>query len=161
MVIETYAMESSVLRAQELADRNGEAAAANDAAMTRVYMTGAMEGIESATRMVLAAASEGDMFRSQIAILAVCLSMNRSILLHCGRRLRRRSSKPGNTRWCSSLRCRSAKTRPAYEASNGANCHPNSATAGYLQSFSTYIRDAEAAMEESLRDGPFLWSDAP
>ena len=69
MVIETYAMESAVLRAQKLAARNGEAGAANAIAMTRVYMAGALERIESAARMVLAAASEGDMLRSQMAIL--------------------------------------------------------------------------------------------
>ena len=38
MVIETYAMESAVLRAQKLAARNGEAGAAYAVAMTRVYM---------------------------------------------------------------------------------------------------------------------------
>jgi hypothetical protein len=37
--------------------------------MTRVYISGAMEKIESAARMVIAASSEGDMLRSQLAIL--------------------------------------------------------------------------------------------
>jgi len=69
MTIETYAMESAVLRAQKLATRNGEASAANAIAMTRVYMAGALDKIESAARMVIAAASEGDMLRSQMAIL--------------------------------------------------------------------------------------------
>ena len=69
MVIETYAMESAVLRAQKLAARNGEAGAALAIAMTRVYMSGAMEKIESAARLVIAACAEGDMLRSQLAIL--------------------------------------------------------------------------------------------
>ena len=69
MTIETYAVESAVLRAQKLAARNGETGAANAIAMTRVYMAGALERIESAARMVIAAASEGDMLRSQMAIL--------------------------------------------------------------------------------------------
>jgi len=69
MVIETYAMESAVLRAQKLAARNGEAGAALAVAMTRVYISGAMEKIESAARMVVAACAEGDMLRSQLAIL--------------------------------------------------------------------------------------------
>jgi len=69
MTIETYAMESAVLRAQKLAARNGEASAANAIAMTRVYMAGALDKIESAARMVIAASSEGDMLRSQMAIL--------------------------------------------------------------------------------------------
>jgi alkylation response protein AidB-like acyl-CoA dehydrogenase len=69
MVIEAYAMESAVLRAQKLAMRNGEAGSAYATAMTRVYMAGAIERIESAARKVIAAASEGDMLRSQMAIL--------------------------------------------------------------------------------------------
>ena len=69
MTIETYAMESAVLRAQKLATHNGEASAANAVAMTRVYMAGALDKIESAARMVIAASSEGDMLRSQMAIL--------------------------------------------------------------------------------------------
>jgi butyryl-CoA dehydrogenase len=69
MTIETYAMESAVLRAQKLAARVGEANAAHAIAMTRVYMAGALEKIESAARTVIAAAAEGDMLRSQMAIL--------------------------------------------------------------------------------------------
>ncbi|HEX9110943.1 MAG TPA: acyl-CoA dehydrogenase family protein, partial [Terriglobales bacterium] len=69
MVIETYAMESAVLRAQKLAARTGEDGAAYPVAMTRVYMAGAIERIESAARMVIAACAEGDMLRSQMAIL--------------------------------------------------------------------------------------------
>jgi len=69
MVIETYAMESAVLRAQKLVARNGEAGAALAVAMTRVYTSGAIEKIESAARLVIAACAEGDMLRSQLAIL--------------------------------------------------------------------------------------------
>jgi butyryl-CoA dehydrogenase len=68
MTIETYAMESVVLRAQKLAGR-GEAAATIPIAMARVYLVGAMERIESAAKAVLAASAEGDMLRSQMAIL--------------------------------------------------------------------------------------------
>jgi alkylation response protein AidB-like acyl-CoA dehydrogenase len=69
MTIETYAMESVVLRAQKLAARTGEANAAHAIAMTRVCLAGALEKIESAARTVIAAAAEGDMLRSQMAIL--------------------------------------------------------------------------------------------
>jgi butyryl-CoA dehydrogenase len=69
MTIETYAMESAVLRAQKLALRNGEANSTLAAAMTRIYISGAMEKIESAARMVIAACADGDMLRSQLAIL--------------------------------------------------------------------------------------------
>jgi alkylation response protein AidB-like acyl-CoA dehydrogenase len=69
IVIETYAMESAVLRAQKIADAQGEAAAALPIAMTRVYLTQAMEKIEAAARKVIAAVAEGDMLRTQLAIL--------------------------------------------------------------------------------------------
>jgi alkylation response protein AidB-like acyl-CoA dehydrogenase len=69
MTMETYAMESAVLRAQKIAEANGEAAAALPIAMTRVYLTQAMEKIESAARKVIAAVAEGDMLRTQMAIL--------------------------------------------------------------------------------------------
>ena len=45
MVIETYAMESAVLRAQKLASRNGESESGLAIAMTRVYLAGAIERI--------------------------------------------------------------------------------------------------------------------
>ena len=37
--------------------------------MTRVYLTQAMEKIESAARKVIAAVAEGDMLRTQLTIL--------------------------------------------------------------------------------------------
>jgi len=69
IIIETYAMESCLLRAQKLVQRNGEAASALPIAMTRVYLATAMEKIEAATKKVLAAVAEGDMLRTQLAIL--------------------------------------------------------------------------------------------
>jgi butyryl-CoA dehydrogenase len=69
MTIETYAMESVVLRAQKIAEQKGEAAASLPVAMTRVYLSQAMDKIESAARKVIAAVAEGDMLRTQLAIL--------------------------------------------------------------------------------------------
>jgi alkylation response protein AidB-like acyl-CoA dehydrogenase len=69
IAIETYAMESAVLRAQKIVARKGESAAAQPIAMTRVYLSHAMEKIESAARKVIAAVAEGDMLRTQLAIL--------------------------------------------------------------------------------------------
>jgi alkylation response protein AidB-like acyl-CoA dehydrogenase len=69
IVIETYAMESAVLRAQKIAERNGENAAALPVAMTRVYLSQAMEKIEAAAKKVIAAVADGDMLRTQLAIL--------------------------------------------------------------------------------------------
>jgi alkylation response protein AidB-like acyl-CoA dehydrogenase len=69
MTIETYAMESAVLRAQKLFETKGEKNAAFALAMTRVYLTQAMEKIESAAKKIIAAVADGDMLRTQLAIL--------------------------------------------------------------------------------------------
>jgi alkylation response protein AidB-like acyl-CoA dehydrogenase len=69
MAIETYAMESAVLRAQKIVERNGENAASLPIAMTRVYLSQAMEKIEAAAKKVIAAVADGDMLRTQLAIL--------------------------------------------------------------------------------------------
>src|SRR3954469_516670 len=69
MTIETYAMESAVLRAQKIVESKGESGAALPVAMTRVYLSQAMEKVESAARKVIAAIAEGDMLRTQLAIL--------------------------------------------------------------------------------------------
>jgi alkylation response protein AidB-like acyl-CoA dehydrogenase len=69
MTIETYAMETAVLRVQKIAEAKSEAAAALPIAMTRVYLSQAMEKVESAARKVIAAVADGDMLRTQGAIL--------------------------------------------------------------------------------------------
>ena len=69
LVIEAYAMESAVLRAQKLRERQGESAAALAVAMTRVYLSQAMEKMEAAARKITAGVAEGDMLRTQMAIL--------------------------------------------------------------------------------------------
>jgi butyryl-CoA dehydrogenase len=69
ITIESYAMESAVLRAQKIAETKGEGAAALPIAMTRVYLSQAMEKIESAAKKVIAAVADGDMLRTQLAIL--------------------------------------------------------------------------------------------
>ena len=69
IVIETYAMESAVLRAQKMVESQGEAAAALPIAMARVYLSQAMDKVESSAKKIIAAAAEGDMLRTQLAIL--------------------------------------------------------------------------------------------
>src|SRR5690242_4830786 len=69
ITMETYAMESAVLRAQKIVENKGEAAAGLPLAMTRVYLSQAMEKIEAAARKVIAAVADGDMLRMQLAIL--------------------------------------------------------------------------------------------
>src|SRR5216683_3133763 len=74
MTIEIYAMESAVLRAQKIVEgvsssKNGEASAALPIAMTRVYLTQALEKVEAAAKKVIADVAEGDMLRTQLAIV--------------------------------------------------------------------------------------------
>ncbi|HZQ19550.1 MAG TPA: acyl-CoA dehydrogenase family protein [Terriglobales bacterium] len=69
MVMEGYAMESALLRTMKIASTKGESAAALPIAMTRVYLSHAMEKIEAAARKVVAGSAEGDMMRTQFAIL--------------------------------------------------------------------------------------------
>ena len=69
MVIETFTMESAVLRTQKLVATKGEAASRLASAMTQVYLAEAMNRIEAAAKKVIAAVAEGDMLRTQMAIL--------------------------------------------------------------------------------------------
>jgi alkylation response protein AidB-like acyl-CoA dehydrogenase len=69
MVIEVYAMESVLLRTMKLASAQGESAAALPIAATRVYLSQAMDKIELSARKIIADVAEGDMLRTQMAIL--------------------------------------------------------------------------------------------
>jgi alkylation response protein AidB-like acyl-CoA dehydrogenase len=69
MTIEAYAMETAVLRAQKIVEVKGEAAAQLPIAMARVYLAQAFEKVESSARKIIAAVAEGDMLRTQLAIL--------------------------------------------------------------------------------------------
>jgi butyryl-CoA dehydrogenase len=69
IVIETYAMESAALRTQKIFQKQGEGAAMLPLAMTRVYLSQAIDKIEAAAKKVIAAVAEGDMLRTQLAIL--------------------------------------------------------------------------------------------
>jgi len=68
-IMEVYAIESCVLRAEKLAAVSGQGAARQAIAMTRVYAAKAFERVELAARRVIAAVAEGDMLRTQMAIL--------------------------------------------------------------------------------------------
>ena len=69
MTIEIYAMESAVLRAQKMVEQKGESSAELPIAMTRVYLTQALEKVEAAAKKVIADVAEGDMLRTQLAIV--------------------------------------------------------------------------------------------
>ncbi|HSE50166.1 MAG TPA: acyl-CoA dehydrogenase family protein [Terriglobales bacterium] len=69
MVIETFAAESAMLRARKLIAAQGESQSKLAVAMTQCYLMDAMAKIELAARKVAAAVAEGDMLRSQMAII--------------------------------------------------------------------------------------------
>jgi len=69
IVIETYAAESALLRAQKMTEQQGESAAGLAVAMARVYLQHALEKVETSARKVITAVADGDMLRTQLAIL--------------------------------------------------------------------------------------------
>jgi butyryl-CoA dehydrogenase len=68
-IIELYAWESCLLRAEKMIAEQGERAAANAIDMTRYYAAKAMQTIELSARKIVAAVAEGDMLRTQMAIV--------------------------------------------------------------------------------------------
>jgi alkylation response protein AidB-like acyl-CoA dehydrogenase len=68
MTIEIYAMETAVLRAQKIMEQKGEAAAFA-IAMARVYLSQAFERVDAAAKKIIADVADGDMLRTQLAIL--------------------------------------------------------------------------------------------
>ncbi len=69
IILDTYAMESAILRAQKLAASEGEEAAARYIDITRVFCNDAVERIEARAKNTLAAMSEGDELRTLLAAL--------------------------------------------------------------------------------------------
>lgn len=67
LVIETFAMESGLLRALKAVRRDGPDGAALKVAMIRTYVNDAMPRVEALARTVLAAAEEGDTLRTELA----------------------------------------------------------------------------------------------
>ena len=69
IILDTYAMESAILRAQKLADSQGASAAERYIDMTRVFCNDAVGRIERHAKNTLAAMSEGDELRTLLAAL--------------------------------------------------------------------------------------------
>jgi butyryl-CoA dehydrogenase len=68
-ISEVYASESCLLRAEKLRAARGDAAAKQAIAMTQYYMAKSAETVERSVRKVVAAVAEGDMLRTQMAIV--------------------------------------------------------------------------------------------
>ena len=69
IIMDAYAMESAILRAQKLQASQGEAAAARYIDMTRVFCNDAVERIEARAKNTLAGMAEGDELRTLLAAL--------------------------------------------------------------------------------------------
>jgi len=69
MVIEAFTMDSCLLRARKFIETHGEQKASLATAMTQVYIAGAMTRLEASAKKVIAAVAEGDMLRTQMAIV--------------------------------------------------------------------------------------------
>jgi len=68
-IMEVFALESCILRAEKLIAAKGESAAKQAIAMTKYYAAKALQTVELSSRKVIAAVAEGDMLRTQMAIL--------------------------------------------------------------------------------------------
>jgi alkylation response protein AidB-like acyl-CoA dehydrogenase len=69
VVMEVYAMESCLLRAQKAASIKGEAASKIMIDAARVFISDAMERVEHEAKRAIAAVHEGDMLTTQMAVL--------------------------------------------------------------------------------------------
>jgi Acyl-CoA dehydrogenases len=69
VIMDTYAMETAILRARKLVESQGEEAAARYLDMTRVFCNDAVERIEARAKNTLAGMSEGDELRTLLAAL--------------------------------------------------------------------------------------------
>jgi alkylation response protein AidB-like acyl-CoA dehydrogenase len=69
IVMEIYAMESSVLRAQKAAADKGEAACSVMIDAARVFIADAAERVDHEAKRAIAAVHEGDMLTTQMAVL--------------------------------------------------------------------------------------------
>ncbi len=68
-IMEVFALESCILRAEKLITVKGERPAKQAIALTRYYAAKASQTVELSSRKVIAAVAEGDMLRTQMAIL--------------------------------------------------------------------------------------------
>ncbi|HLK63508.1 MAG TPA: acyl-CoA dehydrogenase family protein [Bryobacteraceae bacterium] len=89
-IMEVYALESAILRAGKLIATRGESGARQAIAMTRYYAAKSFDTIERSATKVIAHVAEGDMLRTQMAIVrrlskhepADTITMGRQIARH-------------------------------------------------------------------------------
>ena len=88
-ITEVYAIESCLLRAEKLISNRGESAAKQAIAMTQYYTARAFQTVELATRKVIAGVAEGDMLRTQMALVRRLVKHEPSDTIAIGREIAR------------------------------------------------------------------------
>jgi len=98
MLIEIYAVESAILRARKIGVpqvRAGDLGKSVGVLATQYYTAHAMTILEPAARRVLAAVAEGDMLRTQLAILRRLVKHEPADTIQIGRELARKAVEAG------------------------------------------------------------------
>ncbi|HOQ46574.1 MAG TPA: acyl-CoA dehydrogenase family protein [Bryobacteraceae bacterium] len=88
-VMETYALESCVLRAEKMLAARGPQAARPAVAMTSYYAEKAFDTVVRSSRKVIAASAEGDTLRTQLAILRRLVKQEPADTIGLGREIAR------------------------------------------------------------------------
>jgi butyryl-CoA dehydrogenase len=94
--MEVFAMESCILRAEKLIAAKGQGPAKQAIAMTRYYAAKAAQTVELSSRKVIAAVAEGDMLRTQMAILRRLSKHEPADTIGLGRQIARHVLTTGN-----------------------------------------------------------------
>jgi len=87
-ITEVYALESALLRAEKLL-ASGASAAKQAVILTQYYAVKAFQTVELASRKVIAAVAEGDMIRTQMAMLRKLAKHEPSDTVDLGRQIAR------------------------------------------------------------------------
>ena len=88
-IMEVFALESCLLRAEKLRAKRGDGAAAQAIAMTRYYAVKSLRKVETAARKVIGAVAEGDMARTQAAIFRRLARYEPADVVSVGRQIAR------------------------------------------------------------------------
>src|SRR5579872_2517257 len=94
-ITEVYAIESCILRAEKLLAHRGEAAAKQAIAMSKYYAANSIDKVERSAHKTIAAVAEGDMLRTQMAIVRRLAKHEPSNTIALGRQIARQVIEAG------------------------------------------------------------------
>lgn len=87
MMIQIYAMESTLLRTQKRINKHGEQKASTAIEMTRIYVHEAFDQIEAFAKETLSAIEEGDILRTQLSVLKKLTRRSAWNVIHAKRQI--------------------------------------------------------------------------